>query len=325
MAWASLDLTRCARGPAGPWHEEQRMDATRFLVVIADDFGIGPETSRGILELAARGIVTGTVLLTNSPYAADAVRQLRRSGVPLDLGWHPCLTMDPPVAGAGRVRSLVGPDGCLWPLRQFVPRLLLGRLCPQEIEIELNAQYDRFLELAGHPPSVVNAHQHVSLFPPVGRILRTLLARRGPLPYMRRIREPWALLRSIPGARLKRGVLNALGRLESWGLDRLGFAGNDTLAGITDPAWVKDEAFFTRWLGRVSGRVAELACHPGHRDDTVAGRDCPAGHALIERRIDELRLLGRPEFLAACRAAGFVRVAPSRLPSPPARGLSHAA
>ena len=38
------------------------MDATRFLIVLADDFGIGPETSRGILELAARRIVTGTVL-----------------------------------------------------------------------------------------------------------------------------------------------------------------------------------------------------------------------------------------------------------------------
>jgi predicted glycoside hydrolase/deacetylase ChbG (UPF0249 family) len=301
------------------------MDATRFLLVIADDFGIGPETSRGILELAGRGIVTGTVLLANSPYAADAVRQFRRSGVALDLGWHPCLTMDPPVAGADRVPSLVGPDGCLWPLRQFVPRLLLGRLCPRQIEVELNAQYDRFLELAGAPPPVVNSHQHVSLFPPVGRILRTLLARRGVSPYVRRVREPWAMVGAIPGARIKRGVLNALGRLESWGLDRLAFPGNDALAGITDPAWVKDEAFFTRWLGRVHGRVVELACHPGHRDDSVAGRDCPPGGAMIERRTDELRLLGRPEFLDVCRGAGFVRVRPSRLPAPPARGLSHAA
>ena len=96
------------------------MDATRFLVVMADDYGIGPETSRGILELAARGVVTGTVLLVNSPYAAAAVRAWRESGLPLGMGWHPCLTMDPPAAGAGRVPSLVGPDGCMWPLRHFV-------------------------------------------------------------------------------------------------------------------------------------------------------------------------------------------------------------
>ncbi len=61
--------------------EEQRMDATRFLVVIADDYGIGPETSRAILELAARKVVTGTVLLVNSPHAEGAVRAWRQSGV----------------------------------------------------------------------------------------------------------------------------------------------------------------------------------------------------------------------------------------------------
>jgi len=54
------------------------MDATRFLVVIADDYGIGPETSRGILELAVRNLITGTVLLVNSPYAEEAVRAVRK-------------------------------------------------------------------------------------------------------------------------------------------------------------------------------------------------------------------------------------------------------
>ena len=38
----------------------------RRLVVIADDYGIGPDTSAGILELARKGIVTGSVLLVNS-------------------------------------------------------------------------------------------------------------------------------------------------------------------------------------------------------------------------------------------------------------------
>ena len=44
-----------------------------LLVVIADDFGIGPATDRGILELAAAGLVTGTTLLVNSPYAPATV------------------------------------------------------------------------------------------------------------------------------------------------------------------------------------------------------------------------------------------------------------
>jgi predicted glycoside hydrolase/deacetylase ChbG (UPF0249 family) len=301
------------------------MDATRFLLVIADDFGIGPETSRGILELAGRGIVTGTVLLVNSPYAADAVQNWQRQCPALDLGWHPCLTMDPPTAGAARVPSLVGPDGCLWPLREFLTRLFLGRIEPREIEIEFTAQYERFLELVGRPPVLVNSHQHVSLFPPVGRILNRVLARCRPLPYLRRVREPWVMLKDIVGARIKRTVLSCLGRLESRGQDRLGCPGNEWLAGITDPPWVRDPEFFTRWLARVPGHVVELACHPGHPDDTLLGRDCHRGDGLLERRVDEWHLLRQPSFVAACQAAGFTRMGPSQLLARTRRGLSHAA
>ena len=57
-------------------------DGPRRLVVTADDFGIGPDTSRGILDLAARGAVTSTVLLVTSPFAADGVRQWRQAAGP---------------------------------------------------------------------------------------------------------------------------------------------------------------------------------------------------------------------------------------------------
>src|SRR4051812_21166676 len=100
------------------------MDATRLLLVTADDFGIGPETSRGILELAARGVVTATALLVNSPHAEDAVHAWRRAGGPADLGWHPCLTLDRPVSPPGRVPSLVDAHGRLWPLCRFLRQLL---------------------------------------------------------------------------------------------------------------------------------------------------------------------------------------------------------
>jgi predicted glycoside hydrolase/deacetylase ChbG (UPF0249 family) len=302
------------------------MDATRFLVVIADDYGIGPETSRAILELAARGIVTGTVLLVNSPYAADAVRNWRQSGTGLEIGWHPCLTLDPPAAPVHRVSSLVGPDGCLWPLRHFLARLYLHQICPKQIETELNAQYDRFLELVGHPPALVNSHQHVSLFAPVGAILRRVLKERSAqLPYMRRVREPWPMLGRIPGAGAKRTLLTMLGRIEARQQKHDAFPGNDWLAGITDPHWVREPEFFARWLTRVPGRVVELACHPGHFDATLLGRDCTEHDGLAQRRVDELRLLHQPNFVAACRRARFTRVAPSEWMAHRMRRSAHAA
>jgi predicted glycoside hydrolase/deacetylase ChbG (UPF0249 family) len=297
------------------------MAATRHLVVIADDYGIGPDTSRGIRELAARGVVTGTVLLVNSPHAEEAVRAWRRAGNVPEMGWHPNLTLDAPLSPLSRVPSLVGPDGRFWPLGRFLSRLVLGRVRAAEVEIELVAQYRRFLDLIGRPPALVNAHQHVALFPPVGTLLLRLLAGQRPLPLVRRVREPWLMLHAIPGAKIKRTLLTLLGLRLSARQERMGFPGADWLAGITDPPFVADPAFFVRWLTRVPGRVVELACHPGHPDPTLYGRDCTPTDGLFQRRVDEMGLLQRPEFAEAVRRAGFILVSPSALVSRAPQGV----
>jgi predicted glycoside hydrolase/deacetylase ChbG (UPF0249 family) len=289
------------------------MNGPRYLVVIADDYGIGPATSQAILDLAREGRVNATVLLVNSPYAEQAVQAWRRLNVPLELGWHPCLTMDPPVLPAGRVPSLVGGDGCLHPLGTFLRRVFLGQIHAAEVAAELRAQYDRFLDLVGQPPTVVNSHQHVQLFDPVGPVLLDLLQRRRPLPYVRRVREPWRMLLRVPGARVKRAFLSAFGRRDARRQERAGFPGNDWLAGITDPPCVTDTDFFVRWLTRVPGRVVELACHPGHWDATLVGRDCSANDGRIDRRVGEFRLMQDARFPEACRRAGFTCVTPAAL------------
>ena len=58
------------------------MSDKRFLIVTADDFGVGPATTQGILDLAVQGRVTATVLLVNAPYAAVAVRAWMRATSP---------------------------------------------------------------------------------------------------------------------------------------------------------------------------------------------------------------------------------------------------
>src|SRR5262249_9726966 len=151
----------------------------------------------------------------NSPYAADAARAWRAAAVPAELGWHPCLTLDPPCAPPAQVPSLVGPDGRLWPLGPFLARLRTGRVGVSDIEAELGVQFDRFVAPVGGPPALATPPQPVALFPPVGAVLERLLARRCPSPpYVRRVREPWAVLARVPGARFKRVFLNALGRVQ---------------------------------------------------------------------------------------------------------------
>src|SRR5205814_1036075 len=148
---------------------------------------------------------------------------------------------------------------------------------------------------------VVNSHHHVQVFQPMGAILIRLLATCRPVPYVRRIREPWQTLLAVPGARCKRLLLTALGRGGARAQRQAALPGNEWLAGITDPHWVGDPDFVVRWLARMPGKVVELTCHPGHEDTSLIGRDCTVGDGQVLRRVQEFRLLQDASFAAACR------------------------
>ncbi|HWY88589.1 MAG TPA: ChbG/HpnK family deacetylase [Gemmataceae bacterium] len=285
----------------------------RQLMVIADDYGIGPATSAGILELAQIGVVTGSVLLVNSPYTQAEVGNWHRAGRPMELGWHPNLTLDAPIAPPHRVPSLVNAQGRFWPLATFMKRLFFGRLRVEDIATELKAQLHLYIELVGHAPRLVNSHQHISIFTPVGQIMLELLRHHQPRAYVRRVREPWSLIWRIQGARKKRAFLSFNGRSTSRLQQALGFPGNDWLGGITDPPWVKRPDFFESWLGCIPGVNVEMSCHPGHADATLLGRDCETADGMMQRRVDELQLLRRPEFFQAVARAGFQMISPSQL------------
>lgn len=284
------------------------MSGPRYLLVTADDFGVGPETSRGILDLAARGVLTSTVLLVTSPHAAESVGLWRRSGAPLELGWHPCLTLDRPVLPADRVTSLVAADGRFHPHGEFLKRLLRGRIDRVEVEAEFRAQLDRFTDLVGRPPANVNGHHHVHVFGPVGEALRTVLAGVRPAPFVRRVVEPWRTLATVRGARLKRLVLSRVGRKAAALQQAAGLPGAEWTLGITDPPYVRDPRFFRRWLARSPGRFVELTCHPGFLDATLDGRDGSFTDGQLHRRQRELELLRDPGFRTAVESEGFTLV-----------------
>lgn len=291
----------------------------RLLYVVADDFGIGPETTRGILDLATTGRLSAAVLLVNSPTAPEAVAAWQRAGRPIELGWHPNLTLDRPVLPPQEVPSLVDRTGNFLSLGSFIRRALFGGLLKSHMAAELQAQYDRFCAMVGRPPRLVNSHQHVAIFEPVGTALLALLDRQSPKPFVRRIGEPWPLIRVVPGARWKRRWLSMRGRRLADESRARSFPGCDVLAGITRPAHVFHDGFFARWLDAAPGDSVELMVHPGYHDGTLAGRDCPDGIG-VTRRPRELELIGRPDFLAALQLAGF-RVAGSAdfVPAPASR------
>lgn len=285
----------------------------RRLLVIADDFGIGFNTTTGILQVAAKGLITGSALIVNTVDAPESVRRWRNLGSRLELGWHPNLTLDTPLADSSQIPSLIREDGTFWPLKAFLKRWWLGKLDPGEIALELHLQLRRFIELVGHPPTFVNFHQHLSLFKPVGAVLLDLLSELHVKPYVRRVQEPWSLIATLGGARIKRTFLNHMGRRTSQMQVQRGFPGNDWLAGIANPRDVADPQFFLRWLRAMPGDIVELMCHPGLHDPTLVGRDCTESDGMLEQRVNEMRWLFDPTFLETVQEVGFQLTAPSEL------------
>ena len=139
------------------------MDATRFLIVMADDYGIGPETSArhpgiGGARRRYRDRCDGQFAL-----CLGRRSRLAQSGVAPELGWHPCLTMDRPVAKRSACRAWSVPMGDV-AAGKFPEKADDRAIHAEDIESELTAQYERFVEWVGRPPTVVNVHQHVGLF-----------------------------------------------------------------------------------------------------------------------------------------------------------------
>ncbi len=300
------------------------MKNARSLIVVADDYGIGPDVSRCILELMRAGVVTGTVLLVNSPFAESDISRWKQSGRVGEMGWHPNLNLDAPTAPRDQVATLLDREGRLASLGIMLMRMASGRLRFQDLVNEFEAQLNRFCDLVGNMPRLINGHKHIHVFPMVSRALTQVLQSRKIIPYVRRVVEPLACFGAVPGARVKRLFLTTLGRSAARRQDRAGFTGNDALVGITDPKWVQDPAFFERWITRVPGQTVELAVHPGYRDETLVGRDCTLLDGQLERRVAEHRLLLSARFTDAYQRAGFQLATPSNFLGSEQRGWRHA-
>jgi chitin disaccharide deacetylase len=237
----------------------------RLLVVNADDFGLTDGVSRAVLRAHREGVVTSTSILAVAR-SFDLATRLARDAPALGLGAHLALVgEDPPLLSAREVPTLVDRTGS-FPLswRTVVRRLALRRIDPADVHREFSAQLDRIAGI-GVPITHVDTHQHLHLWPSVGRIVVELGAERG-IPVVRRPRSARVI---GPGA----GVM-LLSRVLSRRIQHAGLRTTEDYAGL-DEAGGMDAATFARALDalrRRAGTVAEINLHPGEPDDPDLGR-----------------------------------------------------
>ena len=271
---------------------------SKFLIVNADDLGLSSGVDRGILEAHEHGIVTSTTALANLPGAAAGIALVQRRAPTLGLGLHLNLTFGRPLLPPEEVPSLVGADGRFVGVTRgfFSTR----RWHVAQVRLELEAQLERFVELAGSLPDHLDSHQLVGSLSPVCRAVMLDLAdahqlpvRRGGLPGLRVEREP-----SLGGPN---GRAFAASLFKTWS--------SGTFMGVYARVSLEPDALEVRFFDRgatpetllrilsaLPVGVTELVCHPGYLDvpaDAYRGRET------------ELRALTDPRMRRKVEACGI--------------------
>lgn len=154
--------------------------AGQRLIITADDYGLTDATSRAIIEVHERGVVTATSVLAVAPGVGERLSWLEGSPE-LSVGVHLALVgEDPPLLSAGEIPSLVDGRGAFrrsW--RHLVPLLALGRVDPDDVRRELSAQ---IAVVAEHcQPTHLDTHQHLHLWPSVAKVVVELAVSSGVL------------------------------------------------------------------------------------------------------------------------------------------------
>ena len=232
----------------------------RLLIVNADDYGLTPAVSRGILRGAHEGVITSTSVLVLGCGFSRSVGWLREEA-PLGVGVHLALVgEDAPLSSARDIPTLVDRRGRLprsW--RHLLPKVLAKRIDAADVERELAAQINAARD-SGLSIDHLNSHQHVHMFPGLREVVVDL-AHRFDIPAVRVTRTS---SRGPVGRMMRRLAATLERELQA---DGIAFPGD--AAGLEE-AGQFDETALLRALDRFALADAssiELSGHPGEADD----------------------------------------------------------
>lgn len=235
---------------------------TAFLIVNADDYGYSEGVSRGILDLARKGIVNGVGVLANSPFFDESAMSLL-SVEQVDAGVHLNLTAGRPLTSG--MADLLTHSGGAFPRNKYglALSILSGRIGLAVVEAEWDAQIRRCLD-AGLHVWFLNSHEHLHMLPPLYRVIRHLADRHG-IPYIRHTRAEWFGFPKA-GSLARDSVLQIL----DWINRDEAASMAPFLLGVSQSGKIDLDYLEKRLATLNPGRVYELMCHPGH---TVAGEE----------------------------------------------------
>jgi predicted glycoside hydrolase/deacetylase ChbG (UPF0249 family) len=240
-----------------------------FLIINADDLGMTPGVTAGILEAHRYGILTSASLMVNSAWLDDVVTALQ-DYPQMGVGLHFNLTHGRPTAPTEEVITLLNDAGTFFRPDELNAR----RVNPEHVRRELTAQFDLFVAKLGRLPTHLdNHHRRIETHPDVFPVVLAFAAERG-LPC--RIRDD-----ALRQQAKQRGVALC-----------------DTIIGDVSnhPYWTVERLM--EGIASLSEGTTELVCHPGYLDEPLKRS------RYSWQREEELRALCDPSVRKAVERQG---------------------
>lgn len=133
------------------------------ILVRADDLGYSRAVNYGIYESIHLGFINNVGVMTNMPSTEQGLNLLKNEDI--DYGMHTDITNGRPVLSPNKVPSLVDENGYFKRskiYRQNAKERKSDFTNLEEVVAEIDAQYQRFLELLGRKPDYFEGHAVVS-------------------------------------------------------------------------------------------------------------------------------------------------------------------
>jgi hypothetical protein len=249
------------------------------VVVCADDFGLSPGVSRGILELLEMGRLSATSCMVDYPEFRDYAQALQSFRGHADLGLHFSLT------GSRSIASVA----------------LECHLRPPALTVmldEMERQLAKFTDAMAMLPDYIDGHQHVHVLPVVRDAVMQVAKRIGA--YVRVPCDPIGVAMWRRPAPFESFYLSRASR----SLAKLTRATSiPTNNGFRGPRTFKEKQLFGALFRRMITGAEEgclIMCHPGHADAALIGRD-----PIHEARSQEWNYFAGPEYLVDLENAGL--------------------
>ncbi|WP_019912957.1 ChbG/HpnK family deacetylase [Paenibacillus sp. HW567] len=125
------------------------------LLARADDLGYSEGVNYGIAKSVLEGIIGSVGVMTNMPTVEHGLSLLK--GTKVCLGQHTNICIGKPLTDPSRIKSLINENGEFKSSKEY-REAKEDFVVLDEVILEIEAQYKKFIELTGHKPRYFEGH-----------------------------------------------------------------------------------------------------------------------------------------------------------------------